>query len=359
MQLKPYLLLLLLTPLLCTCGGTRENDPVEAAEDSLDKATETAVDKKIIPTVDAFSVQANQFSAQSVAFCDSSDENTLNALQAQWKSLSSQWYKLEIYRFGPLNDDLIFPKINFIDSLRLNGRNYVDTVRTEISKNIASADTLDEDFFDKQVFKNVGLLALESLSFETAASEHSKLPADIVAEYKNLPRKCEVLKGLSNQLVKHANYVQNGWNNDHKASGKPFRDLFISNQLEDGTPALTRLIASTQEHLDYLQKRNVATTAAQISEHSWDNITASIDEVEQLLAGVNESDLSYFDLMSSGGFQNSVGTVKENITRVRQDIQNKDAAALKVSLGKLDGNFKREIPDGLAVQLGINFIDGD
>jgi hypothetical protein len=25
----------------------------------------------------------------------------------------------------------------------------------------------------------------------------------------------------------------------------------------------------------------------------------------------------------------------------------------------LDGNFKREIPDGLAVELGINFSDGD
>jgi hypothetical protein len=32
---------------------------------------------------------------------------------------------------------------------------------------------------------------------------------------------------------------------------------------------------------------------------------------------------------------------------------------LEISLGYLDGNFKREIPDSLELDLGINFSDGD
>lgn len=359
MHFKPFVLLLVSLSALISCDGTRENAPVENTEDNLSLAVENAVDKKIIPTVDGFVDQTGQLSTTAESFCATPDTDGLTTLQERWKSLSAQWYKLAIYNFGPLNDDQIFPKVNFIDSLRLRGTNYIETVRSENSNNIAGTHVLDEAFFDGQSFQKVGVLALESLVFETAASEHSKKPEDIVAEYGNSPRKCEILKGLSKQLVKHAGYIQNGWKSDHKASGKPFRTIFLNNEIADGTPSLTRLIASVQEHLDYLQKRCVATTAAQVSEYSWNNITSSIDEVETLLAGTDDSGPSFFGLMSSGGFQNAVDSVKENITRVRQDIQRKDVAALEVSLGKLDGNFKREIPDGLEVQLGINFTDGD
>lgn len=359
MQVKSFLFILLSLLVLINCGGTRENDPVVASDSNLALAIEAAVDKKIVPTVEGFVVESNQLNATAGSFCTVPDAESLTALQERWKSLSLQWYKLAIYNFGPLNDDQIFPKINFIDSLRLRGTNYLETVRTEVNDNMAGTHALDEAFFDQQSFQKVGLLALESLVFETAASEHSKISEDIIAEYANSSRKCEILKGLSRQIVKHAEYIQIGWKSDHKASGKPFRSIFLNNEIDDGTPSLTRLIARVQEHLDYLQKRRVATTAAQISGSSWDNISASIDEVEELLAGTDEANFSFFNLMSSGGFQNSVESVKENITRVRQDIQNRDAAALEVSLGKLDGNFKREIPDGLEIQLGINFTDGD
>lgn len=341
------------------CGGDRKNDLVEATADTLSLAVEETVNKKILPTVALFSTQANQFDSSAEAFCDAPASATLETLQQDWKSLSVQWYKLAIYNFGPVNNDLIFPRINFIDSLRLRGTDYTATVRTEISNNLASDATLDTAFFDKQTFQRVGLLALESLSFETAAGEHSQVNAEIIAEYENETRKCAILKGLSEQIVNHATDIQKGWNVAHNETGKPYKTLFLNDELENGTPPLTELIGSIQAHLDYLQKRNVSKIAAQIADYSWESISASIDEVDTLLNGTEQTNVSFFGLMTSAGFQNAVNLVKENIATVRQNIQDRDSALLEISLGKLDGNFKREIPDGLEVQLGINFTDGD
>ena len=258
-----------------------------------------------------------------------------------------------------MNDDLIFPKYTFIDSLRLRGTYYLATVRTQIANNMSGTTTLDQAFFDSQTLQNVGLLALESATFETAASEHSQSATDIIAEYTDTPKKCEVLIGLAEHLERQAQYVQNGWNTDHKNSGTAYRDLFLNNQLEDGAVPLSALITAAQDHLEYLQNRTVVNKTAQLADHAWQSISAAIDEVETLLQGTDETTISFFTIMSSGGYQTAVETVQQNIAAVRKTITDQDAAMLEIELGKLDGNFKREIPDGLNVELGINFSDGD
>jgi hypothetical protein len=63
--------------------------------------------------------------------------------------------------------------------------------------------------------------------------------------------------------------------------------------------------------------------------------------------------------MASTGSQNAVAAVEDSIVQVRQAIANRDIDMLEISLGFLDGNYKREIPDSLELDLGINFSDGD
>lgn len=358
-MLKKLLTLTLASSLISGCGGTRENDPVEASTENLSIALEEVIDQSVLPAVNAFASQTTLYSAAADTFCASPSETNLAALQLAWKSTMESWFALANYNFGPLNDDLIFPKYTFIDSLRLRGTDYLETVRTEIATNMSGASELDQTFFDAQTFQKVGLLALESASFETAASEHSQLASDIVAEYINTAKKCAVLTGLAEHLQRQAEYVQNGWLSDHKGSGSAYRTLFLTDQLDDGTAPLTQLITAVQEHLDYLQQRNVATTAASLSEHAWLSISASIDEVESLLTGTDDTNISFFAIMESGGYQTAVATVQQNIAAVRQTIADQDPDMLEIQLGKLDGNFKREIPDGLNVELGINFSDGD
>ena len=63
--------------------------------------------------------------------------------------------------------------------------------------------------------------------------------------------------------------------------------------------------------------------------------------------------------MTAGGFQISVEQINSNLEEVRLSIAAKNPDTLDIALGKLDGNLKRDIPDGLKVDLGINFSDGD
>lgn len=345
--------------LFAGCGGTRTNDPLQANADSLSLALEETVNKVILPTVEGFVQKSQQFNDKSADFCSVPSTMKLSQLQQQWKQLSQQWYKLAAYNFGPVNDDIIFPKINFIDSLRQRGIDYTDTVQDEISKDINSATTLDVAYFKNKDFNRVGLLALELLSFETANSEHSKNTQDIVDEYLNKPRKCDLLKGLSAYHLSIANYISSGWQSSYLSTGKSYKSLFLSNSLNNDDKPIPVLITSIQTHLDYLAKRNVATVGAKVSAASYDNIKASLDEIKQVLQGSNDAQASFFDIMNSSGAENSVAIVKDNISSIEQSIQDKNSNQLNANLGLLDGNFKREIPNGLDVELGINFTDGD
>lgn len=349
---------LVMSFLMVGCGE-RENDPVEASSDNLSLALEQAIEYSVIPAVEAMSAAAMSLSSAANTFCVNRNNANLITLQTRWKTVFVRWYALANYNFGPLNDDIIFPKINVIDSLRLRGTDYTATVRTEIANDLLNSVVLDVSYFDGKTFQKVGLLALESLVFETVSSEHSKTATDIVAEFESEARKCEMLLGLIAHLRKQTDYVQIGWLSDFNNTGVSFQNVFVNNQIEGGVESLTLLITSVQENLDYLKKRNVVTTAGQISSHSWVALAAAISEVEILLFGTASTTVSFISLMEVTGFQVAIGSVKSNIVEIRQSIENEDAVMLDIALGKLDGNFKREIPDGLEVELGINFTDGD
>lgn len=341
------------------CGGSRTNDPVVISQDNLNVALEEAVNYSIIIAVQNFKIESEAFKTTANNFCNNLSAVQLTLLQSAWRDLFAQWYRLANYNFGPLDDDVVFPKYTFIDSLRLRGTNYLETVRTEIANDLAGNHELNAAYFGSKTFQRVGLLALESVVFETAASEHSLAAADIIAEYQNNDRKCQILLGLAEQITLHADYIETGWLQSFKGGNHAYKTIFLTSQLEDGAEPITKLITSVQSYLDYLQNRNVVNTAAKISDHAWASISASIDEVETLLTGTDQTTISFFAIMEAAGFQTAVDAVKANIAEVRQSITQQDAAMLDIALGKLDGNFKREIPSGLAVELGINFSDGD
>lgn len=354
-QKKIFISLLLIAVTACVNKDVGSEDDI----DSLSSALEQAIDNSVIPAVEAFALETAVLGDAAEDFCTLQDASSLEPLQQQWQSVFLQWYQLSIYNFGPLSDDIVFPPYTFIDSLRLRGTNYLETVRSEITADIASVDTLSDSYFAAKTFQRVGLLALESAVFETSSSEHSQSAADIVAEYQTESRKCEVLEGLTAQITTWANYAEDGWLVAYKDSTDAYRTLFLNDELDDGSEPLTQLLVAVQEYLDYLQARDVVNTAAAVSGIAWDAISATIDEVENLLVGTSETTTSLFDVMIAAGNQSSVDSVEDSIAQVRDAIANQDADMLEITLGYLDGNFKREIPDSLEVELGINFSDGD
>lgn len=347
--------------LLClvSCGGERKNDEIIITQERLAVALEQSIENQIVPTVLGFKSESEVLQEAAINFCMSPDINRLQSAQQQWRNVSQQWYRLSIYHFGPLNDDIVFPRYTFVDSLRLRGTDYTNSVRDDITQWLLGNEDLTDVFFSSLTFQKVGLLALESLLFETASGEHSRLNTEILSEYEQTPRKCEILRGMSAQLTKQAEYFADGWTLNFQSTGTSFRELMLGDELQDGTSPMSALIIAIQSQLDYLPKRHVVTTAARISDSAWMNIDASVTEVEAFLVGNENNSVSFFELMKAAGFENSVAIVNQNISSVRQAIADKEVALLETELGRLDGNFKREIPDALEVQLAINFTDGD
>ena len=352
--------------LLASCGGSRGNDPVVANQASLDETLVRITEKTLVPAVNNFAGAAAQFDATVADYCAAPSEAVLIALQDNWRQLASSWYRVIPYNFGPLNDDVVFPEYIQFDSLRLRGTNYRATVRTQVTQNIQAEYVLDEAYFASQAFQKMGLLALEVLVFETSGladgetiSPAEPTSANINFDYFLYPRKCEMLIGVSQQFTARAEAVQQGWTTQYKNSGSSYAQLFASNNLDAGTDNITVLLTSVQEFLDYLKQRNVVAIAAQSSGYAWTLLEQSIDEVDGLLNGSRTDSFNIFAIMTAAGYTQPVATVRENIAFARASIANKNAIDLGVALALLDGNFKREIPDSLDVELGINFTDGD
>lgn len=343
---------------ISACGGERVNDAIVVSQASLDVALEDAVDARIITAVNGFVLAVTNLDDAVEAFCVAPDVPSLVELQQEWRNTAEAWYRLEPYNFGPLNDDIVFPTYTFIDAYRLRGTDYTATVRTEIANDMAGTYTLNDSYFGSKTFQRVGLLALEVAIFETSSAQ-SQASADIVTEYAASTRKCEMLHGLTAQLLQRANYVKNGWSVDYKNTGQAYRTIFLSGELEDGSESVSAMLVAIQEYLDYLKLRSVVTSTAQISAYSWELIAASIDEIENLLVGQTDARFTFFSIMQSAGKVASVETVEANIASIRTNISSRDADGLGAVLALLDGNFKREIPDGLDVDLKITFTDGD
>ena len=317
------------------------------------------IDFSLIPAVDSFAQQTLKLSESANTFCATPTENQLTALQQNWKNAYDSWFRLANYVFGPLDDDIIFPTYTFIDSLRLRGTDYLNTVRVENAADINGTHTLDNRYFSNKTFQRVGLLALESILFETTSSDRSTAKPDIVNEFQSSSRKCEVLQGLTEQLQTHGQSIQHSWKVSTPNASSSYRTQFLDSTLDDGSDPISTLLTQFQAHMEYLQKRNVATTSAKLSQSAWQGISAAIDEFSFFLSGTEETSISLLSLMTAGGFQISVEQINSNLEEVRLSIAAKNPDTLDIALGKLDGNLKRDIPDGLKVDLGINFSDGD
>ena len=348
----------LLISTLISCG-TRENDAPVLTVDDFAITLEQTVDHTVIAASENFTQRSIKMQDAIENFCLNFDNASLVGAQSEWRQLNEAWFSLANFNFGPLNDDLIFPAYTFIDSLRLRGTNYIATARSEIQQNISENTALDTAFFNQQTFQKIGLLALEVALFETADNEQNTSSSAIIANFQKYPRKCEIIDGLSANLLQRAQYVQNGWKVNHLQTGEAYRQLLLSNRLEDGTEPLNRILTAVQEHLDYLQKRSVVSVSATLAQHSWQNINAAINTIEQLLNGSEKSTHSLFKLMTLATGELAVTTVKNNLQTAKNSITAQDSTALAIALSRLDGNFKREIPDALDVELGINFTDGD
>lgn len=321
---------------------------------------QSTVDYTIVPAFVGFREAAEGLRAEVDVFCAAPDGPGLELVQADWRTLSSAWNTVAAYNLGPLDDDVVTPRILFIESMRQRGIDYTDTVREAYAAALSTDATLDAAYFDALTFNQVGLLALEVLVFEDARAGHSQLPDDVVADYLAEPRKCGYLRGVADLLVEDARTVETGWTESF-LGGEPFRDAMLGTSLPDGREPIVGLLIALQQHLDYVKVRKLeGTLDAQLSGNFYPNLTATLIALEALLEQpAPDEAVGIFDFMLAKGLDEDVELVRTNLATAKQAALAEDRTALTAAIALLDGNLKREIPDGLGVELGINFSDGD
>jgi len=139
-----------------------------------------------------------------------------------------------------------------------------------------------------------------------------------------------------------------------------FKDIFLSGTWPDDSDSQEELLKSMQAHLDYMKRRHVLSRTAQISQTSYDATQNALEAIENLMEGVVGSEVSYFNIMIANGYSTYVDTVRGNFSDAKQALVEKDQPSFEAAVGLLDGNFKREIPLALQVDVGLGSIsDGD
>lgn len=360
-----------LTALLTACY-TSTSSTSTTSKSELDIAVEEIVDYTVTPALDSFLQETETLTSLTESFCtsDNKKDNDILTLQNQWVSANNAWFKLSPYLLGPLTteDFLTAGAFWYIDSYRQRGNDYTSSIRSEITTMLNASDDITSETFTNKRFNQVGLLALEVLLFEVSNTQ-SQIPAYITSEYQNSPRKCDILKGQANELNRRTVLIHNAWHKDYRDTGIGYRDLLVKKQLEDtftesndidgtGTPAFTRLVVSTQSHLDYLTKRNITTQSAQLSSSVWQALEQTYNSLHEFLAGTDNSSISLYNMMGNG-YDANITTIQENMKEFKQSIEEENTVDFVSFSAALDGNFKRELPDALGTELGLNFTDGD
>ena len=349
------ILVLTVSLFLVACGGERSEDSAET-ETALNKAQQNFVEDQMLPNVRDFLNKSKSFESDVNSFCGAVDNKKLVITQNSWKDLSLSWHKIEPFLFGPTNDHVVLPKYEYINSFRTRGTNFSSTVRDDIKRYLSTTGTIT---FKKSP-KNVGLLMLEVLLFETSATYLTE-NASIVTDFGKV-KKCTTLKFYTNLVKENAQYIDNGWNIEHHengvAQGKSFKEIYLSGMLTDSSKSIVTLLVSIQQHLDNIKKRKTVANTAKLSGISYQNALSSIESIEKVLEGTAGKD-SLFSIMKARNNESTVNLLKGNIQIVKTKIAEKNQVDYEAATSLLDGNFKREIPLALNISLGINFSDGD
>lgn len=356
--MAPVVGVLLSLLLLSGCSSPSLEAPtppsVVLSEQGLQQVVNATVDEVILPDLTAWQTQAQLFLEGAQSFCDKPSGENLQLLRARYQMLSVQWNRSMVFDFGPLRDNLFFPKIHFIESSRQRGTDYSGAIKTHIAQRLNDETVLDKRYFEKLKFTLVGMPALEVLLYEQGVDER-------VASYQQA-RKCQLLTGLATLNADNADYVVNGWQvpqATQTGEDLSYRELFFNNQLADGEKSLTKLIFAMQDYLRYIKQRKLNTKIdTTLSGLSYQNLHAGLDAIEDAFT-LKHSGYSLFDYMVKADKSAVAKQFVSEVTAAKRAVEQQSIGAMKVHYGALIKLLESEVPAALGVNLGMNFVDGD
>lgn len=347
-----FLLLAALSLSACQSGPEKKASlkPVELGKKGLQSIIDTSANKVVIPRIMQWQKSALLMQKSTMDFCQQPNEDSLVTVQKDFKQLYLDWNGVMLFDFGPLRDNLFFPKIHFVESMRQKGRDYSYSIRDNIKRRLQDDKVLNQSYFNKLKFNLVGMPAIEILLFDGAN--------DALLKSYQQPRKCQLLQGTVDLNQRIASYVLTGWTSGHQ--GKTgYGELFVNAQLDDGKHPLSKLLYAMQDYLSYVTQRKLnGKLDAQLSGMSWPNLAAGLDAVAMLYSG-NQSNLSIRGYLLKAARKQEVTDFDEQMTLARVAIEQRDKPALAKAYSAMIGYLEKPIPKALGMNLGMNFVDGD
>ncbi|KUJ72563.1 imelysin family protein [Thiomicrospira sp. WB1] len=274
----------------------------------------------------------------------------VSTLQAAFEVLYPAWYRAMLYDFGPLRDNLFFPRIHFVDSMRQRGKDYHDTIVTTFETALNGSMPLNEAYFDQLKFTQVGLPAIEVMLYEPR----------FVSALATQPRACQLLVGLTQHQRRLADSILTQWqSSEGNASQSNYLQQLVENQLPDGETAVGKLLFSLQDYLRYLNQRQInGHLDATLSDLTRANLLAGLNEVETLLTA-GDSGAGLIDYARKAGHTELAQTLMQTLDQARQATEALDREAMRSSYYTLMKQLERPLPEAMGVNLGMNFTDGD
>ncbi len=336
----------------CQWSDTKkfEAPPIELSATGLQKVVNHTVDFTIIPNLNDWQSSANTMLNSSEKYCQNPTLQGLKGLQGDYQALATAWNRSVMYDFGPLRDNLFFPKVHFVESMRQRGKDYSKSIKSNFKKRLNDDRVLDESYFKKLKFTLVGMTAIEILLFDGSDSE-------LLAAYQN-PRQCQLLTGIVKLNAANADYVVNGWQQGSDA--KPsYRQQFFLNKLPDGEKSLTKLIFAMQDYLRYIKQRKLeGKLDAKLSAMTFTNFSTGLKAVEDTLTA-KQSGYGLFDYLNKAGKGAVVQRFQTLLQKTNAAIEQQDIETMKQLYSAMIKMLEKDIPQALGVNLGMNFVDGD
>lgn len=369
------LLISLLTFGIGGCGSDSDSD-ITTSLSEVDLAIQHSINFTTIDAIDSFSDSINTLDTHIDSFCSgSADSDKLATLQSSWTNSYIAWYQVLPFQFGPLaNTDNSSAILDYIDAYRnatvSNRTSNLAAINPLIASLIGSDDVIIETSYSNTRAKEVGLNVLETALFSTTTD--SIVAADIVSEFNAQPKKCDLIQALSFELIRRVSNVKTQWKIDYRDTSLSYQYLFSNNLLENyfsvidvqgdgtGTPSSEELVVAIQEFLDFTGNANIFSELTTYSDTTlWQALEASIITIENILDQSPETELTLLAIIKNNGYEQDAQTIQENIDNIKLAISAKNTTDFTAAVRALDGNFKTSVLDGLNINKGLTFADGD
>ena len=362
-----------LTILLSACGSDTEST-IDTPMSEVDLGVQASITNTVIPAINNFSQDITELNASIDSFCSNVNEANLTLLQTAWKESFISWYQLLPFQLGPLvltDDNAAI--LNYIDFYRNSSVVLRTSNLNDINSGLnalMSGAAITETSLTNNLSKNVGLLVLETAIYSTLSD--STTTSDIVTEFSGPSKKCDIIQALGYALNERTSFIKSQWTMDYRGTGENYLNLFTNNELENfdygssfdndnkGTPASETLIVALQEFLDFVGNSDSLNELTRFSSDVlWDAYAASIGSIESILDQSANTELTLYAIMKSNGYEQDVETIQTSLTFIKQAIADKNTVDFIAGAKALDGNFKTSVIDGLNINKGLTFADGD